>query len=46
MINVLNAPVAQWIEHWSPEPSAGVRFPPGAPFFYVSDRYSTVWQGF
>ena len=24
------APVAQWIEHWSPEPGAQVRFMPGA----------------
>jgi uncharacterized protein YbaR (Trm112 family) len=24
------APVAQWIEHWSPEPGALVRFQPGA----------------
>ena len=24
-----NAPVAQWIEHWPPEPGAWVQIPPG-----------------
>ena len=28
-----NAPVAQWIEHWPPEPCAVVRFHSGVPDF-------------
>ena len=36
-----NAPVAQWIEHRSPEPGAEVRFLSGAP---VETCNGTAWQ--
>ena len=37
----LPAPVAQWIEHWPPEPGAWVRVPPGVPVnLYLTIRPS------
>src|SRR5581483_3643373 len=30
---VPQAPLAQWIEHWPPEPGAWVRVPQGVPYF-------------
>ena len=29
------APVVQWIEHWSPEPKIWVRLPAGVPLSYL-----------
>lgn len=33
----INAPVAQWIEHWPPEPCAQVRFLSGVPFCFLKE---------
>ncbi len=42
-----NAPVAQWIEHWIPNPCAQVRFLPGAPIipiFFVVLNFDLSWR--
>ena len=39
------APVVQWIEHWSPEPKIWVRLPAGVPAFVFGAiaRASVDW---